>query len=145
MTTSRIRKFAQTPALLAVALGLALSASGCIIDDSGGPGAGCYPDLSLSYVITDYATGSTISCATAGADTVRFVVNGSAVDKDCNTGAVVQPVTIPLNQTGTVDVYVELYGAGQLLSSVPTMTVQVGCGGYQIGSPAELPVNLSSK
>lgn len=150
MTTSRIRKIAQTPAvrpallpgLLAVALGLALSASGCIIDDSGGPGPGCFPDLTLSYLISDNATGAQISCATAGADTVRVTVNGTPIDYGCTTGPGQQPVTIQLDQPGTVDVYVELYGGGQLLSSVPTMTVQVGCGGYQIGAPAELPVNL---
>jgi hypothetical protein len=146
MTTSRIRKIAQTPAvfraLLAVALGLALSASGCIIDDSGGPGPGCFPDLTLSYVISDNATGTQISCATAGADTVRVTINGTPIDYPCNTGAGQQALTIQLDQPGTVDVFVELYGSSQLLSSVPTMTVQVGCGGYQIGTPAELPVNL---
>jgi hypothetical protein len=142
MITSRIRKIAQTPALLAVALGLALSASGCVIDDSGGTGPGCYPDLSLSYVILDNASQTPISCATAHADTVRITVNGAAIDYYCDTGAGVQPVTIPLDQPGTVDVYVELYGGGRLLSSVPTMRIQVGCNGYQIPDPAELPVVL---
>lgn len=143
MTTSRIRKSAQTPALLAVALGLAVSASGCIIDDSGGTGPGCYPELTLSYVVLDNATNNAISCATAGADTVRISVNGYPVDYTCNTGAGAQTVVIPLDYPGDVNVYVELFGNGQSLSHVNQgMTVYVGCNGYVIPQAAELPVVL---
>jgi hypothetical protein len=143
MTTSRISKLAKTPALLVVALALAVSASGCIIDDSGGTGPGCYPDLTLSYVIIDNATGTAISCAAAGADTVRVTVNGYPLDYDCTTGAGVQTLLIPLDYPGDVGVYVELFGNGQSLSHVNQgMTIYVGCNGYVIPDPAELPVVL---
>jgi len=143
MTTRKISKLARIPALLALALGLALSASGCIIDDSGGSGPSCYPDLQLSYVVLDNATGNAISCAYAGADTVRVTVNGRAVDFVCDAGPSPRTIVIPLDQPGDVDVYVELFGNGQSLSHVNMgMSIFVDCYGYAILDPAELPVVL---
>jgi len=144
MTKSKTWKLARIPALLAVALGLALSASGCIIDDTGGPGPGCFPDLTLSYVVLDNATGNAISCAAAGADTVRVTANGQALDYVCDAGASPRTLVVQFDQAGYVDVYVELYGNGKLLSHVngPMTGLYVGCSGYVIPDPAELPVVL---
>jgi hypothetical protein len=141
--TKRMGRLTKTPVLLALVLGLALSASGCIISDSGGSGPGCYPDLTVSYVILDNRTGGAISCAQAGADTVRITVNGAPVDYVCNTGPTVQTVTIPLDSPGDVSVFVELFGYGQRLSSVDSaMYLYVGCSGFEINQPAQLPVVL---
>jgi len=145
MTTNRTRTITKTPLLaaLALAFGLAVSASGCIISDTGDTGPGCYPDLVVSYVVLDNSTQSAISCAQAEADTVRITVNDTPIDYQCNTGPTVQTVTIPLDVPGSVTVFVELLGYGQRLSSVnQAMSVYVGCGGYEILTPAELPVVL---
>src|SRR3954468_3464219 len=133
MTTNRTRPITKTALLVALALafGLGVAASGCIISDNDDTGPGCFPDLVVSYVILNNATNAAISCAQAGADTVRITVNGTPNDYVCNTGAAVQTVTIPLDSTGSVTVFVELFGYGQSLSSVNyPLTVNVGCSGY---------------
>jgi len=145
MTTNKTRTVTKTPLLaaLALAFGLAVSASGCIISDTGDTGPNCFPEIVVSYVILDNSTNNPISCAQAGADTVRITVNDKPVNYQCNTGAAVQTVSIPLDSTGSVTVYVELFGYGQRLSSVNyPLAVNVGCGGYELPYPAELPVVL---
>ena len=145
MTTNRTRTVTKTPLLVALALavGLTVSASGCIISDGGDTGPGCFPSLTVSYVILDNSSQAAISCAQAGADTVRITVNDFPTDYVCNTGAVVQTVTIPLDSTGAVTVFVELFGYGRRLSSVNyPLSVNVGCAGYELPYPAELPVVL---
>jgi hypothetical protein len=145
MTTNRTRTITKTPLLVALALafGLAVSASGCIISDTGDTGPTCSPDLVVSYVILNSATNTPISCAAAGADTVRITVNNFPKDFVCNTGPAVQTVIIPLDSTGSATVYVELFGYGRRLSSVNyPVDVPVGCSGYELPYAAELPVVL---
>ena len=145
MTTNRTRTITKTPLLaaLALAFGLAVSASGCIISDTGDTGPGCLsrPLRQLRDPRQQHPRRDQLRAA--GADTVRITVNDTPIDYQCNTGPTVQTVTIPLDVPGSVTVFVELFGYGQRLSSVnQAMSVYVGCAGYEILTPAELPVVL---
>jgi hypothetical protein len=122
-TTSRIGSLT----LLAVAAGLAVSASGCIVDDGNpGPygGGACYPDLYVNWQVVQTANNvdTPITCATAGAATLTGQVDVFTDTVTCPAGssgssAGGQPLYFPLNQVGTYAVNVQLRDAsGNILS-----------------------------
>src|SRR5262245_40539331 len=74
--TRGIRQSLRAPVLFAAAAGLALSASGCIIDSSSG---GCSPDLTIPWRIISNLDGAEISCAEATADTVTAWIDGGGI------------------------------------------------------------------
>ena len=59
--------------ILTVAMGLAVAASGCIIEDSSNPSTGvCYPDLFVNWQVTHVVNNvdTPIACDVAGAASV---------------------------------------------------------------------------
>ena len=109
ITSGKTRRFAKSPLLLAAALGLLATTSGCIIDGSDNNGGGtCLPDLYVNWQVVD-AFDTPITCAAAGAGWVQAMVNGVTNQVVCppqsSTG---NPVLIQLQQTGTFGVNVRL-------------------------------------
>ena len=141
------RRSLRAPMLLAAAAGLALSASGCIIDSSND---GCSPDLTISWLLTSNIDGFAITCAEAGnADTVTAWIDGGGL----GTNLTAYPSPCPANSdsgsfvallptTGTYDITVELTAGGTLLSETPILTKVVDCSGLSATPPAELLVNF---
>lgn len=112
MTSGKTRS--KSPVLLAAFLGLAATASGCIIDGSsdGGPrGGSCFPDLTVYWRVTDIINGSEtpITCAQAGAGSVQGLVGGIEDQVLCPPGnSTGDPLFFPLDRTGWYDVHVRL-------------------------------------
>jgi hypothetical protein len=135
--------------LFAAVAGLAVSASGCIID--GSSNNGCSPDLTVSWRIVSNLDGQIITCAEAGgADTVTAWVDGSGLPLTPTS------VVCPANQsqgsfpvffdaTGTYNVSLELHSGGPngtLLSETPVLVQPVDCSGLSATPQADLTVNF---
>ncbi len=143
------RKSLRAPVLLAAAAGIALSASGCIIDSSSNDG--CRPDLTISWrIIGDLSTPPTpITCAEAGnADTVIAVIDGGGLGdvpteytSPCPTNSTSGSFVALLPTTGVYNISVELWSA-TILSETPLLTKTVDCSGLSATPPAELLVNF---
>ena len=141
------RRSLRAPMLLAAAAGIALSASGCIIDSSND---GCSPDLTIYWMITSNLDGAALTCAEAGnADTVTAKIDGGGL------GTTVTPYSsvCPANQdsgsfvallpsTGVYGISVELTAGSTLLSATQILTKSVDCSGLSATPPAELFVNF---
>jgi len=133
--------------MLAAAAGLALSASGCIIDSSND---GCSPDLTISWLITSNLDQAALTCYEAGnATTVVARIDGGGL----GTNLTDYPSPCPANSdsgsfvallptTGTYDITVELTAGSVLLSETPVLTKVVDCSGLSATPPAELLVNF---
>jgi len=142
------RRSLRAPMLLAAAAGIALSASGCIIDSSSNNG--CSPDLTVSWFLTSNIDGFPITCAEAGgADTVTAWIDGgglganlTAYPSPCPGSSDSGSFIALLPTTGTYDITVELTAAGTLLSETPILTRVVDCSGLTSTPPAELLVNF---
>ena len=139
-TTSKIGSFA----VLAAAAGLAVSASGCVIQTSSSPG--CIPDLSIPWDIVRQSNPSTLlTCAQAGASWVQANVNGRILNQPCPANATSGTLVDTYeSQAGYYDVTVGLYSD---LSSPPifqtsTLTQPIDCTGTSTTPIADLSVNL---
>jgi len=135
--------------LFAAVAGLAVSASGCIID--GSSNNGCSPDLTVSWRIVSNLDNQVITCAEAGgADTVTAMIDGNGLaltpfDAVCPGNQSQGSFIVPLDLTGTYNVSLELHsggGNGTLLSETPVLVQGVDCSGLSATPRADLLVNF---
>jgi hypothetical protein len=144
------RKSLRAPVLLAAAAGIALSASGCIIDSSSN--GGCSPDLTISWRILGDLTNppTAITCAEAGgADTVIAVIDGGGLPgplpteftSPCPSNSISGSFVAELPTTGVYNISVELWSA-TILSETPLLTKTVDCSGLSATPIADLHVNF---
>lgn len=139
----------RTPMLLAAVAGLALTASGCIIDGSSN-NTGCSPDLTVSWRIVSNLDGLVITCAEAGnADTVTAWFDGAVYgttltpfDVACPANASSGTFVVPLPASGTYNVSLELTSGATLLSETPVLVQPVDCSGLSATPRADLFVNF---
>jgi hypothetical protein len=141
------RSWGASMLFVAVA-GLAVSASGCIID--GGSNDSCSPDLTIPWRIVSNLDNQVITCAEAGnADTVTAWIDGGAL----GSALTAFPVTCPATQsqgalvallpsTGSYNVSLELTSGGTLLSETPVLVMGVDCSGLSQTVRADLFVNF---
>jgi hypothetical protein len=119
---------------LAVAAGLAVSASGCIIDNTGPGPASCLPDLYVNWQVVD-KTDAPVTCGTAGAASVAGQVGGFTDSVACPTASATGlQLYFPLDQVGTYNVNVQLLDAGggilsQTGVTMPPPSIYVDCSG----------------
>ena len=141
------RRSLRAHMLLAAAAGIALSASGCIIDSSND---GCSPDLTISWLITSNLDNAALTCAEAGgANKVSAWIDGGGLGTNlteysspCPANSDSGSFIALLPTTGTYDITVELTANGTLLSETPILTKVVDCSGLSATPPAELFVNF---
>jgi hypothetical protein len=135
--------------LFAAVAGLAVSASGCIID--GSSNNGCSPDLTVSWRIISDLDGQVITCGEAGgADTVTAWIDSASYaltpwDSSCPANQAQGSFVVPLPHTDTYDVTLELHTGGPngtLLSETPILVQPVDCSGLSQTPRADLHVNL---
>ena len=141
-TTSRIGSLA----LLTVVTGLAVSASGCFVDNSSGPASVCYPDLYVNWQVVDN-TDTPLTCASVGATSVTGQVGGFTDTEPCPAAASSGPqLVFLLNQVGTYSVNVQLRDAnGAILSetgvNMAAPSIYVDCSGNTQSQPLLLSIN----
>jgi hypothetical protein len=104
--TTGTRRSLRAPLLLAAFLGLATSASGCIIESDGG--GACLPDIFIPWSLEDATTGALVTCATAGAYTVEAFVNTQAYEVPCAAAQTLGTMTIPAAGPGNYTIVVSL-------------------------------------
>lgn len=154
-TTSRIRNVARTSlrvVLLAGAAALAVTTSGCIVDDSGynsGYGSGsCLPDLLVDWQIQN-SSGAFVTCAAAGAATVSATVNGSVFPQACLAAQSFGSIDVPLAGVGSYDITVSLFAAnGTSLATPQEYSPPIAinnCGRNETPTPAVLVVSPASQ
>jgi hypothetical protein len=118
------------PLLLIAAAGLAISASGCIIDGS----SSCSPDLFVNWDIRANATNASLTCDQVPADTVSVSVSGASINPfvqniACPVGVSAGTIPIALPVTDTYFVQVTLLSGGNVLSQTSNNAIFVDCGG----------------
>jgi len=141
------RRSLRAPMLLAAAAGIALSASGCIIDSSND---GCSPDLTISWLITSNIDQAALTCYEAGnATSVVARIDGGGLGTNltdysspCPANSDSGSFVALLPTTGTYDITVELRSGASVLSATPILTKLVDCSGLSATPPAELFVNF---
>jgi len=146
--------------LFVAVVGLAVSASGCIIDGSssspscGGTPAGCVPDLTINWQVSRASTGGPITCdAAGGADTVVALIDGGCFgstvyefDGLCAAGTTAGSFLAQLPGPGSdYGVSLELHSGGPTglkLSETPIAVFSVNCSGNSATQVADLSVNF---
>jgi hypothetical protein len=160
MTTTRaIRNLGFTSfrgVLLAGAVALAVTASGCFGDPGNGYGNGngyggsCAPDLLVDWQIQN-STGAPETCDGAGAATVNAAISSAAYPtpannpQPCAAGFAAGQIDAFLPATGTYDVTVSLLDStGKSLAPALSNTfVITSCGTSETPTPAVLSVPAS--
>ena len=143
MNTNRLPAFVLGPVLFAVAVGLAVTASGCVVD--GGPGygyGGCQPDVFVDWQIQNPAGGA-VTCDAVGAKTVVIDIDGADFPQTCPDGFSYGSQDILLQQVNaSYKITVNLEDGDGLALAVPqTTTVEVtACQSYATPGPAILVV-----
>jgi hypothetical protein len=145
------RSSLRVPMLLAAFAGLALSASGCIIDGSNN-NTGCTPDLTISWRLLSTIDGAVLTCAEAGnADTVTAWIDGGGIgsveqafDTPCPAGASSGSFVVLLPSTGSYGVSLELTRVGDPvpLSETDVLIQPVDCSGLSATPRADLFVDF---
>jgi hypothetical protein len=141
-TTDKIRRFRLAPALLLAAAGVALSAAGCVIDNSS-PSA-CQPLLTAPWQVVDNATNAPITCATAGAagGSVELDLNGTPTTQACPAAASGGEFDIGLAGPGSYTLDAFLFDShGTQLSEVHPPVFSVSCADT-VTPTITFPVNL---
>ncbi|HLK89789.1 MAG TPA: hypothetical protein VKZ18_07840 [Polyangia bacterium] len=142
--TNSIRAFVLGPAVLAAAVGLALTTAGCVVDTGPnyGYGVNCQSDLYVPWQIENPA-GGPVTCDAAGAATVVIDVDGTKYPQTCPPALAYgsQDILLQANYA-TYDVTVNLYDQGGNALAVPqTVSVNVqSCGSYTTPGAATLVV-----
>ncbi len=147
MKTNSIRAFLLGPVLFAAAVGLAVTASGCVVDTGPGYGVNCESDLIVPWQIQNEA-GAAVTCDAAGAATVVVSFtdanNGQTnFPQPCQAGRSAGSQDILLQQNySSYDLTVNLYdGSGNPLAVPQEATINVNsCGTYTTPGPALLVV-----
>jgi hypothetical protein len=115
---------------LAIAVGLAVSASGCVIDSSNS--GTCFPDLFVPWQIVEDVPGDPpLTCAQAGATSVEIDVNGQAFLDSCPANATGGQFSIPLADAGNYTLDGFLLSGNVVLSEVHPPSFSVGCSDVQ--------------
>lgn len=149
MKAAQGNRWLRAPMLLLAAAGLAVSASGCIIDNSSPPDV-CTPDLLISWQIFRNNTSTLLTCSQAGgADTVTAQIDGGAYGSvltsfpaPCPANAASGSFIAQLPASGTYNVSLELTSAGSLLSETNVLVQPVDCSGASATPTAPLFVNF---
>lgn len=160
MKATRGKRSLHVPVLLAAMAGLALSASGCIIDASSNPSCGptpvgCYPDLTIFWEIRSQPMQGNplITCdAAGGANAVVALIDGGCLgsalvefDGACPAGTASGSFVAPLPNAGTYNVSLELHSGGPngpKLSETPILVQPVDCSGNTATPTASMFVNF---
>ena len=121
--TNGTRRSLRAPLLLAAFLGLATSASGCIID-SDDP---CLPSIFVPWELVQAGTDVPVTCGFAGAFYVEAFVNTQAYEVPCLAGQTFGTMEIPAAAPGNYTIVVSLLDANRLdvVPSTPPLTVTV--------------------
>src|SRR5450432_2097400 len=87
MMTKSFRTLTLGSVLCALAVGLALAASGCVVDPGpgNGYGSGCQSDIYVDWQIQNVA-GGFVTCDAAGAATVVIDIDGMKYPQSCGSG-----------------------------------------------------------
>lgn len=146
-TTSRIRNFGLTSVrlvLVAGAVALAVTTSGCIIDDTGsGYGGGCATSLFVDWQIQNSA-GAPVTCAGAGAATVLVTVDTVNYQQTCPPSSSQGFYQVPIQGSGTYNITVGLFDAGGN-SLAPALTTSLdSCYTNETPTPAVMVVSSPS-
>lgn len=146
-STSRMRNFARTSlrvVLLAGAAALAVTTSGCIVDDSGpGYGGECATSLFVDWQIQNSAH-APVTCAAAGAATVLITVDTVDYQPTCTSGSSEGSYQVPIQGSGTYNITVGLYDANGN-SLAPALTTSLdSCVYNETPTPAVLVVSPAS-
>jgi hypothetical protein len=138
MMTKSFRTLTLGTVLCAAAVGLALTASGCVVDTGPGYGNGCQSDLFVDWQIQNVA-GGLVTCDAAGAATVVIDIDGVKYPQTCNAGQSFgnQDILLTTNYA-TYDVTVDLEDSGGNALAVPQKTTVnvTSCGSYATPGPA---------
>jgi hypothetical protein len=124
-TAAKKRRLPLAPALLLAAVaGLAVSASGCVIDDGSNH---CAPFLTVPWSIVDNTTNAPITCSMAGATSVEIDVNGQAYTQNCTPNQTGGQIDILLSGSGGYTVDAFLLNGSTTLSEAHPPSFGVGC------------------
>jgi hypothetical protein len=123
--TTGTRRSLRAPLLLAAFLGLATSASGCIIDSDGG--GACLPNIYIPWALERSGTGQPVTCATAGAYYIEGFVNTQPYEDTCLAGQTLGTLTIPAGGPGNYTIVVSLLDAARydVVPPTPPLTVTI--------------------
>jgi hypothetical protein len=124
--TTGTRRSLRAPLLLAAFLGLATSASGCIIESDSGPGP-CLPNIYIPWALVRAGTDQPVTCATAGAYYIEAFVTDRAYEDPCLAGQTVGTMTIPAAGPGSYNIVVSLLDVNRLdvVPPTPPLTVVI--------------------
>jgi len=113
----------RAPLLLAAFLGLATSASGCIIDSD----SPCLPSIFVPWALVQAGTDVPVTCGTAGAYFVESFVNTQAYEVNCLAGQTFGTMEIPAAAPGSYTIVVSLLDANHndVVPPTPPLTVVV--------------------
>lgn len=147
--TRRNRWSLRAPVLLAAVAGLALSASGCIIDGSTGPDI-CLPDLTIRWQIVSMIDGQILTCAEAGgADTITAEIDGGAYGSAlqyfptaCPSSATSGSFKVELPTADSYNVSLNLTAGADSRSTTNVLFQPVDCSGLTTTPEAPLYVNF---
>src|SRR3954454_7103671 len=140
----------RAPMLLAAVFGLAMSASGCIIDGSNGPVDDvCLPDLTIRWRIVSMIDNQILTCDEAGyADTVTAEIDGGSYGSmihsfsaPCPANATSGSFKVELPASGSYGVSLDLTAAGVSRSATNVLVQGVDCSGLAVTPEAPLFVN----
>jgi hypothetical protein len=140
-TTHRVRPFVLGPVLLAAAVGLALTSSGCVVDPGRGYGSDCQSILEVDWQIQN-PSGGLVTCDAAGAATVVTTIDGVNYPQMCKAGFSYGYQDIPLQSNyASYNVTVNLEDSvGTSLAQVSTTVDVTYCSTYYTPGPAPLVV-----
>ena len=144
------RRSLRAPVLFAAVAGLALSASGCIIDSSDNNNTVCSPDLTIPWSLRSNIDSAILTCLEAGnADTITAWIDGGGLgsvltrfDTACPAASTSGSFIALLPTSGTYNVSVELWSGATLLSETPVLVQNVDCSGLSRTPNAEFLVNF---
>jgi hypothetical protein len=149
MKAAQGNRWLRVPMLFLALSGLAVSASGCIIDNTSSPDI-CLPDLTINWRIVSSLDNAVLTCAEAGnADTVTAQIDGGAFGSaltsftgPCPANATSGSFIAELPASGTYNVSLELTSGATLLSETNVLVQPVDCSGNTSTPRADLFVNF---
>jgi hypothetical protein len=144
-TINRVRPFVLGTVLLAAAVGLALTSSGCVVGGGTDYGSGCQSDLWVDWQIQN-SSGGFVTCDAAGGATVVITIDGVPYPQVCPAGFSYGKQDIPLQSNyASYNVTVNLEDSGGNSLAEQSTTVNVSyCGTYYTQGPAPLVVQTPS-
>jgi hypothetical protein len=139
-TKSTTKARLGTLTVLAAAVGLGASVSGCVIQDSSS--GNCAPDLLVDWQLVD-TSNAAITCAAAGVATVQATVNGTAWSQTCLPNDSFGTIDVPLGGIGSYTISVDAFDAAGAPRETLEQTTDLqiaSCGISEVPSPAVLTI-----